>query len=155
SAGDFERDALSSLAELFVHHDVVILVGGSGLFVRAVCQGLDDLPKPLPGVRDRLNNLYRQQGLAPLQVLLKQAEPEYSEEMDRASRTRASRARQVRESTGMRFSHFRRAKVAARSLNVLSLGLDTDREPLYQRTKSRVDTMVAAALLNEEKRLRQ
>jgi len=153
SAGDFERDALSSLAELFVHHDVVILVGGSGLFVRAVCQGLDDLPKPLPGVRDRLNNLYRQQGLAPLQVLLKQADPEYFDEMDSQNPQRVIRALEVYESTGMPFSHFRRGKAAARSFNVLSLGLDTDRELLYQRINSRVDTMMAAGLLNEVKTL--
>src|SRR5690606_20060406 len=63
SAGDFERDALALLEKLFSLHDVVVLVGGSGLFVRAVCQGLDDLPKPLPGVRDRLNALYQQRGL--------------------------------------------------------------------------------------------
>ncbi|HWK99239.1 MAG TPA: tRNA (adenosine(37)-N6)-dimethylallyltransferase MiaA, partial [Parapedobacter sp.] len=149
SAGDFERDALSLLAELFERHDVVILVGGSGLFVRAVCQGLDDLPKPLPNVRDRLNSLYRQQGLAPLQVLLKQADPEYFDKMDSQNPQRVIRALEVYESTGRPFSDFRRGHAVERPFEVLSLGLDTERERLYQRINSRVDTMMAAGLLNE------
>ena len=149
SAGDFEREVLSLLTELFSHRDEVVLVGGSGLFVRAVCQGLDNLPKPLPGVRDRLNQLYKQEGLTPLQALLKQADPEYFNEMDTRNPQRIIRALEVYESTGMPFSHFRRRQVAARPFRVVTLGLDTDREVLYQRINSRVDSMVAAGLLRE------
>lgn len=149
SAGDFERDALSLLAELFLHQDVVVLVGGSGLFVRALCYGLDDLPKPLPGVRDRLNDLYNQRGLEHLQALLKQADPIYFDEMDNQNPQRVMRALEVYESTGMPFSHFRRGRAVERPFNVLTLGLDTDRDVLYQRINSRVDAMVAAGLLKE------
>lgn len=149
SAGDFERDALSLLAELFLHQDVVVLVGGSGLFVRALCYGLDDLPKPLPGVRDRLNDLYNQRGLEHLQALLKQADPIYFDEMDNQNPQRVIRALEVYESTGMPFSHFRRGRAVERPFNVLTLGLDTDRDVLYQRINSRVDAMVAAGLLDE------
>ncbi|WP_262247184.1 tRNA (adenosine(37)-N6)-dimethylallyltransferase MiaA [Parapedobacter soli] len=149
SAGDFERDALALLAKLFLHHDIAILVGGSGLFVRAVCQGLDDLPKPLAGVRDRLNELYQQQGLGHLQALLQQADPVYFEEMDRQNPQRVIRALEVYESTGLPFSHFRRGDTTMRPFDVLTLGLDTDRELLYQHINSRVDEMVAAGLLKE------
>ncbi|HWK56979.1 MAG TPA: tRNA (adenosine(37)-N6)-dimethylallyltransferase MiaA [Parapedobacter sp.] len=149
SAGDFERDALSLLAKLFLQHDVVVLVGGSGLFVRAICQGLDNLPKPLPGVRDRLNDLYRQKGLAPLRSLLQQVDPEYFHEMDTQNPQRVIRALEVYESTGMPFSHFRRGQAAKRLFNVVTIGLDTNREVLYQRINSRVDAMVAAGLLDE------
>ncbi len=153
SAGDFERDALALLAKLFLHRDVVILVGGSGLFVQAVCEGLDNLPKPLPGVRDRLNNLYKQYGLAHLQALLKQVDPVYFGEMDNQNPQRVIRALEVYESTGMPFSHFRRGHAAARPFDVLHLGLDTDREQLYQRINARVDTMMTAGLLKEAKSL--
>ena len=149
SAGDFERDALALLEKLFLHHDVVLLVGGSGLFVRAVCNGLDDLPKPLPGVRDRLNNLYREQGLEALQALLQQADPDYFNEMDSQNPQRVIRALEVYESSGTPFSHFRRGQAVERPFGVLTLGLDTDRELLYRRINSRVDAMMGAGLLNE------
>ncbi|MEC3879361.1 tRNA (adenosine(37)-N6)-dimethylallyltransferase MiaA [Parapedobacter sp. 10938] len=149
SAGDFERDALALLEKLFLHHDVVILVGGSGLFVRAVCQGLDDLPKALPGVRDRLNTLYREQGLEPLQRLLQQVDPAYFDDMDNQNPQRVIRALEVYESTGTPFSHLRHGQAAERPFDVVNIGLDTDRELLYQRINSRVDAMMAAGLLNE------
>lgn len=149
SVGDFERDALALLKKLFLHHDVVMLVGGSGLFVRAVCQGLDDLPKPLPGVRDRLNTLYREQGLEPLQRLLKQVDPEYFDAVDNQNPQRVIRALEVYESTGRPFSHFRHGQAAKRPFGVVSVGLDADRELLYQRINSRVDAMMAAGLLKE------
>ena len=149
SAGDFERDARALLADLFVHHDVVVMVGGSGLFVRAVCDGLDNLPKPLPGVRERLNDRYQQQGLAPLQALLEQVDPVYFNEMDTQNPQRVIRALEVYESTGKPFSHFRQGHTTERFFGVVMLGLDTDRETLYQRINSRVDSMMAAGLLDE------
>jgi len=153
SAGDFERDALALLEKLFSLHDVVVLVGGSGLFVRAVCQGLDDLPKPLPGVRDRLNALYQQRGLEPLQAMLKQADPEYFREMDNRNPQRIIRALEVFESTGRPFSYFRQGHAVERPFEVLGVGLDTDRERLYQRINTRVDAMMVAGLLDEVKSL--
>src|SRR5690606_19193450 len=135
------------------HHNVVVLVGGSGLFVRAVCEGLDDLPKPLPGLRDRLNELYRQQGLAPLQAMLEKVDPDYFQEMDRQNPQRVIRALEVWESTGKPFSYFRRGNMMKRPFGVLSVGLDTDRERLYQRINARVDAMMAAGLLDEVRSL--
>ena len=149
SAGDFERDALSLLADLFLHHDTVVMVGGSGLFVRAVCQGLDNLPKPLPGVRERLNSRYEQEGLAPLRAMLQQVDPVYFNGMDTQNPQRVIRALEVYESTGKPFSYFRRGQTEARPFKVVTLGLDTDREVLYQRINTRVDGMMAAGLLNE------
>ncbi len=149
SAGDFERDALSLLGELFLRRDVVILVGGSGLFVRAVCQGLDELPKPLPGVRERLNSLHRQHGLAHLQALLEQVDPDYFREIDSQNPQRVIRALEVYESTGVPFSRFRRGRVVERPFCIRSVGLDTDRELLYQRINSRVDAMMERGLMKE------
>lgn len=149
SAGEFERDALKLLEDLFSTHDIVVLVGGSGLFVNAVCQGLDDLPKPLAGVRERLNSAHRQRGLEYLQHMLKQADPLYYHEVDIHNPQRVIRALEVYESTGLPFSHFRRRQAAARHFNVLKIGLHADRERLYGRINARVDSMMEAGLLEE------
>ncbi|WP_245747674.1 tRNA (adenosine(37)-N6)-dimethylallyltransferase MiaA [Parapedobacter koreensis] len=153
SAGDFERDALQCLEELFSRLDVVLLVGGSGLFVDAVCRGLDDLPKALPGVRDRLNNLYKEQGLEPLQERLKGVDPTYYEQVDIQNPQRVIRALEVYESTGLPFSHFRQQAAGTRPFKILRIGLDTDRTYLYERINNRVDAMIAAGLLDEVKSL--
>jgi len=149
SAGAFERDALLLLTDLFLQHDVVVLVGGSGLFVNAICEGLDDLPKPLPGVRDRLNDLHRERGLEYLRSLLEKVDPSYFKEMDNQNPQRVIRALEVYESTGLPFSHFRRGQMVVRPFDVLKVGLRTDRERLYQQINARVEDMVAAGLLKE------
>lgn len=149
SAGDFERDALALLGDLFVFHDVVVLVGGSGLFVDAICRGLDDLPKPLPGTRDRLNKLHKDRGLVYLQQLLKQVDPQYYAEVDIHNPQRVIRALEVYESTGKPFSFFRRQQTAPRPFQVCKIGLHTDRSRLYQRINARVDAMMEAGLLKE------
>ena len=153
SAGDFERDVLALLDTLFVQHDVVLLVGGSGLFVNAVCVGLDDLPQPSPGVRDQLNLQYEQYGLAPLQQRLQTVDPVYYQEVDIHNPQRVIRALEVYESTGLPFSHFRRQQQKRRSFQVRKLGLNTDREQLYARINRRVDTMMEMGLLAEVKSL--
>lgn len=153
SAGDFERDALALLKRLFVQHDVVLLVGGAGLFVDAVCQGLDNLPKPSPGVRDRLNTLYKIQGLTHLQDFLKQVDPKYHEEVDVNNPQRVIRALEVYESTGTPFSDFRQRQSADRSFDVIKIGLQIDRERLYQRINARVDLMMEKGLLDEVRAL--
>jgi len=149
SAGDFERDALQLLDGLFECKDIVLLVGGSGLFVDAVCRGLDDLPQPSPGVRDRLNRLYAHEGLLHLQQLLKEADPVYYQEVDIHNPQRVIRALEVYESTGFPFSHFRKHQRKKRPFQVRKLGLHTDRQELYQRINGRVDAMMAAGLLDE------
>ncbi|GGC44943.1 tRNA dimethylallyltransferase 1 [Parapedobacter defluvii] len=149
SAGDFERDALQLLKELFARHDVVLLVGGSGLFVDAVCRGLDDLPQPLPGVRDQLNRLYADKGLPYLQQRLKEVDPLYYQEVDIYNPQRVIRALEVHESTGQPFSHFRKQQRSNRPFQIHKLGLNTDRQNLYQRINARVDAMMDAGLLEE------
>lgn len=153
SAGDYEREALNLLENLFNSRRMVVLVGGSGLFVDAVCRGLDDLPKPLPGIREKLNNLYQQSGLQHLQQLLKQVDPVYHAEVDVQNPQRVIRALEVYESTGTPFSEFRRRQLTARPFRVLKIGLDTDRERLYQRINARVDAMMEAGLLEEVRAL--
>ncbi|MFC6102622.1 tRNA (adenosine(37)-N6)-dimethylallyltransferase MiaA [Olivibacter domesticus] len=149
SAGDFEKQALDQINALFNEHDVVVMVGGSGLFINAVCQGLDDLPKPLPGIRDQLNNLHQEKGLLYLQNELKIKDPDYYAEVDINNPQRVIRALEVYESTGKPFSYFRKDKPSNRPFHMLKIGLNTDREHLYNRINQRVDKMMEAGLLKE------
>jgi len=153
SVGDFEKDALTKLDELFQHTDVVVMAGGSGLFVQAVCEGLDDLPKPLPGVRDRLNQLFREEGLTVLQAELEEKDPVYYREVDINNPQRIIRALEVFESTGKPFSYFRKEKKKQRPFNILKVGLQMDRALLYERINQRVDLMMQLGLLDEVEHL--
>jgi len=149
SAGDFEKDALAKLDELFRHTNVVVMTGGSGLFVQSVCEGLDDLPKPHAGVRDRLNQLFSKEGIAFLQAELKEKDPVYYREVDIHNPQRIIRALEVFESTGKPFSYFRKEKRNQRPFNVVKIGLQMDRSLLYERINKRVDQMMRKGLLNE------
>ena len=95
SAGDFEKEALKKINELFQQHDVLILVGGSGLFVNAVLEGLDDLPKAKEGVRESLNQTYKEKGLSFIQEKLKEIDPVYYTEVDISNPQRIIRAIEV------------------------------------------------------------
>ena len=153
SAGDFERDALELLERLFTKHNRVLLVGGSGLFVEAVCRGLDDLPTPAAGIRERLNALHREKGLAYLQEELKRVDPDYYTAADIHNPQRVIRALEVYESTGKPFSDFRLQNQLKRPFSVVKIGLTTDREHLYERINGRVDAMMANGLLDEARSL--
>jgi len=153
SAGDFEKEALEKIEELFQEHAYVVLVGGSGLFVRAVCEGLDNLPKPLEGVRERLNKEFEIHGIGPLQERLAQLDPVYYAEMDIQNPQRVIRALEVCESTGEAFSSFRKQALQKRPFRIITIGLTMDREKLYQRINQRVDMMMDQGLLSEVKSL--
>lgn len=155
SAGDFERDALQLLEELFTTKDVVIMVGGSGLFVRAVCDGLDDLPKAPAGVRDALNSAFQKQGLTPLQARLKEIDPAYYEIADIDNPQRVIRALEVYEATGNPISYYQKKNLAQRPFDIITVGLNMEREKLYERINLRVDNMMDAGLLQEVQSLAQ
>lgn len=153
SAGDFERDALQLLEELFQQRDVVIMVGGSGLFVRAVCEGLDDLPKAPMDLREKWNAVYANEGIGPLQEQLKQIDPEYYAKADIDNPQRVIRALEVFEATGQPISSFQKKATEKRKFNVVTVGLGMDRDKLYDRINRRVDKMMDAGLLDEVKTL--
>ncbi|MFD2600368.1 tRNA (adenosine(37)-N6)-dimethylallyltransferase MiaA [Sphingobacterium corticis] len=153
SAGDFERDALQLLQELFQTHDQVILVGGSGLFVRALTEGLDDLPQVPKEIRDRLNQQLAEDGLAKLQDRLKAIDPEHYAVMDFQNPQRVVRALEVFETTGNSIAFYQKGKQSARNFDVVTIGLNTDRAFLYERINKRVDKMMHDGLLDEAKEL--
>lgn len=155
SAGDYEREGLLLLEELFAGLPVVVLVGGSGLFVDALCKGLDDLPTPLPGIREKWNTCFAEQGISGLQQALQKMDPEYFDLVDRHNPQRMIRALEVCESTGQPFSTFRKNQANHRNFDVLTIGLDMDRSNLYDRINTRVDHMMETGLLEEVRSLVQ
>jgi tRNA dimethylallyltransferase len=153
SAGDYEKQALSLLDELFKVHDKVVLAGGSGLFIRAVCEGFDEFPDVALGVREKLNTELDEQGLLFLQEKLKLADPEYYNQVDLNNPQRVIRALEVFESTGQPYSSFRSTKINKRPFRSIKFGLTLPREVLYQRVNRRVDDMVRKGLVEEVRSL--
>lgn len=146
---DFEQQALVLLDELFQTRDVVIMVGGSGLFIRAITHGFDDIPGTSPEIREQLNDDFRDNGIAALQEKLRVADPEYYATVDINNPQRIIRALEVFKSTGQPFSSFRTLKRAERPFRIISIGLDMPREALYDRINRRVDQMIEQGLVDE------
>lgn len=153
SAGDFEREALDKLDELFRQHDVVVMVGGSGLFVRALCEGLDDLPKAGDEVRERLNNEMAQLGLEQMKERLKIIDPAYYQIADIDNPQRVVRALEVFEATGKPMSFYHKKDLSKRPFDILTIGLNMERSRLYERINLRVERMMEMGLLEEVKSL--
>ncbi len=153
SAGDFEQEALKTLELLFEKHNVVILVGGSGLYIRALCEGFDRFPAIDPSYRETLNKALEELGAAPLLAELKEKDPEYFQEIDQANPQRIVRALEVCRATGQKFSSFRSKQNHRRNFDVIKIGLDMPREKLYANINQRVHEMMEQGLLDEVKSL--
>lgn len=152
-AGQFERDALALLEQLHARHELVIVTGGSGLYVKALCEGLDEMPAVQAGMREKLNAEFAEQGLEPLLRELAQQDPVYYEQVDRDNHQRVIRALEVIRSTGQPFSAFRRKSLAQRPFETIKIGLTLAREELYQRIDQRMDAMIKAGLFEEARGL--
>ncbi|HYK75692.1 MAG TPA: tRNA (adenosine(37)-N6)-dimethylallyltransferase MiaA [Daejeonella sp.] len=153
SVGDFETQALEILSQIFSKHNIAVMVGGSGLYINGVCQGFDELPKAAAGTREKLNQLFQNQGITALQEQLKAADPVYYQEVDIQNPQRLIRALEVWETSGKPFSEYRTRKIKNRPFNIVKIGLNTSREELYQRINHRVDLMIEAGLISEVERL--
>ena len=145
----FENETLSLLDRLFEDNNCVIMTGGSGLYIDAVCKGFDDIPTVDPAIREELMEIYRTFGLSRIQELLSVADPEYYEVVDRENPHRLIRALEVFRGTGKPFSSFREKKVADRPFTVIKIGLERDREELYDRINERMDLMIERGLFEE------
>lgn len=149
SVGDFEEQALSLIDKLFKQHDTLVLVGGSGLFIKAITDGFDKLPKADTHVREQLNTLYEKEGIAVIQQQLKDLDPVYYNEVDLNNPQRVIRALEVCISSGNPFSSYRQHSSQTRNFNLVKIGLNTDREKLYSRINHRVDIMIQSGLIKE------
>lgn len=153
SVGDFEKEGLKKIEEIFQKQGSAILVGGSGLYVNAITQGFDNLPKAPPELRESLNEKFAQEGIVALQERLKSLDPAYFEEVDIHNPQRLIRALEVCISTGKTFSEFRTHSTQKRPFQTIKIGLNLNRELLYHRINRRVDLMMEMGLLEEVKGL--
>lgn len=155
NAGKFERDVLSLLDQLFIKHDDVLMVGGSGMYVRAVCEGLDEMPDVPESVRVEILENYRSKGLSWLQQEVMENDPEYFAVVDQMNPARLMRALEIVRTTGLPASNYRVNRRVERPFSVVKIGLEMDREELYKRIDARVDKMIDSGLVEEVKRLEQ
>jgi len=153
SCGQYEVLALKRLQELFAHHAQVIAVGGSGLYVRALCEGMDDLPHADETLRAELTERLRQDGVAALAEELRELDPVYYKTVDRCNPARVLRGMEVCLQTGRPFSEFRTGIKKERNFQIVKVGLTLPREELYARIDRRVDAMMAAGLEAEARTL--
>ena len=150
---DYERDALQLLDELFKTHDNVILTGGSGLFIDAVCNGIDAMPDTTAEVREKVEKLYHEGGLQALQNEVQRLDPEYYAIVDRQNPRRLQRALEVCYQTGQPFSSFRSGSTTKRDFGIKKYALIWDRQQLIDRIDRRVDLMMEQGLLEEAQAL--
>lgn len=153
SVGDFEKEAISIINRLFSDHSIAVMVGGSGLYVDAVCYGMDDFPSIDPKYRKELNQLFKNEGIEPLQRELELSDADYFQIVDRQNPQRLIRALEVIRATGQTFTSFRQRKKVVRPFKVLKIGLEMDREQLYDRIDLRMDLMIDNGLFEEAERL--
>jgi tRNA dimethylallyltransferase len=151
----YEIEALEILASLFKMKDYAIMAGGSGLYIDAVCKGIDELPDPSPELRDKLKADYKEKGLEHIQHLLRDLDPEYFEVVDIKNPNRVLRALEVCIMTGRPYSSLRKETPKHREFQVLKYGIDIPRSQLGRRISARVDSMVKSGLLNEVRSLEE
>lgn len=149
----FEKDTLELLGHLFQKHDIVIMTGGSGLFLDVIIHGMDDIPDVDPAIRESLMDAYGTHGIEFLQSELKTHDPEYATTVDMNNPQRLMRALEVCLGTGKPYSSFRKKKTNIRDFNPILVGLERARENLYDRIDQRMDHMIAAGLIEEAKEL--
>lgn len=153
SVADYEKEVVSLLDHLFVDHETVIMTGGSGLFIDAVCNGIDPMPDIKTETRRQVEQQYSEGGLTALQQALQNLDPEYYSIVDTQNPRRLKRALEICYQTGKTFSSFRKRQSQPRSFNVIKLALLWDRSVLYERINKRVDVMMEEGLLEEARRL--
>ena len=146
---DYEKDVLLLLKKLFLNHDAVVMTGGSGLFIYAVCNGLDSIPDISEETRNRVNDLYEKGGVVALQNELQHLDPEYYEIVDKHNPRRLQRAIEVCYQTGLPYSSFRKNNTKERDFKIIKLALLWERNELITRINKRVENMISDGLVEE------
>lgn len=149
STGDFELEALKTLEEIFENHDIAIMVGGSGLYINALINGLDEMPEIDLSIRDQLNAQLETEGIEIIQKQLEEIDPEYFAKVDQNNPQRMIRGLEVFLSTGKKLSSMLSSTKKDRPFDIIKIGLNTERAVLYNRINLRVDKMMERGLLGE------
>ncbi len=155
NAWQFEQDALQKVEELFQTHDIVILTGGSGLYVDAVCNGIDEIPDIDPDLRERINSQFEQEGIESLRQTLKFLDPDYYKIVDLSNPARLKRAIEICVQTGKTYTELRKENKKERPFKIIKIALNREREELYNRINLRVDQMITDGLEQEVRNLSQ
>jgi tRNA dimethylallyltransferase len=153
NASRFEVEANDFLSGYYKNNQVALMVGGSGLYIDAVCHGIDDLPSISKPVREKWHLIYQDEGIEYLQQQVLKTDPEYYQVVDKNNPKRLQKAMEVYEMTGLPYSSFRTRTQRPRIYTPVKIALNTAREELYQRINQRVDKMMGNGLLEEAKSL--
>lgn len=149
TAADFEAYAIGKTTELFKRLDTIVMAGGTGLYIKAFCEGLDEIPEVDPAIREQIINSYEEKGLHWLQDEVRLKDPVYFATGEFRNPQRMMRALEVVIATGQSILSFRKREKAARDFNIIKIGLELPREELNNRINNRVDRMIEAGLLAE------
>jgi tRNA dimethylallyltransferase len=149
SASLFERDVLGLLDFIYSEKDIAIMAGGSGMYINAVCNGIDDIPDIDPRIREKYNKIFVEEGIESLRIALRLRDPEYYKNVDLRNHKRIIRALEICESTGKPYTTFLTGVKTERNFRVLKIGLELERSDLYTRIDQRVDWMVENGLESE------
>lgn len=153
SSSLFERDVMNILPGLFRKKNIVIMAGGSGMYIDAVCHGTDDIPDVEQEIRIKYNSMYLESGIEGLRRALKLLDPEHYNKVDLKNHKRIIRALEICESTGRPYSSFLLKKRRERDFRIIKIGIKREREELYNRINHRVDKMISEGLENEAREL--
>ena len=149
----YETEVTELLEDLFRRMNPVIMAGGSGMYIDAVCHGIDDIPTVDPAVRQEMKELYAREGIEGLRLLLKKVDPAYYEKADLRNPKRLLKALEISMQTGRPYSSFLTQTRKQRPFRILKAGLDLPREELYERINRRVLKMVEEGLVKEAQTL--
>jgi tRNA dimethylallyltransferase len=153
TAASFEIYALGKVKQLFQQHDVVVMVGGTGLYIKAFCEGLDSIPAIDPAIRETIIANYETHGLEWLQKEVQQKDPLYHTGGEIQNPQRMMRALEVVEATGQSITQFQKKEKVQRNFEVVKIGLELPKEKLHANINNRVDMMMRQGLLEEVKSL--
>lgn len=153
NAAGFEKYALTAIDEIFAKNDLAIMVGGTGLYIKAFCEGLDAIPPVDPSIREAIIQQYEAKGMEWLQQELKEKDPNYFQAGEIQNPQRVMRALEVMQSTGHSILHYQKGDKVVRNFNIIKIGLSLPREVLYSRINLRVDNMLEEGLMDEVKEL--
>jgi tRNA dimethylallyltransferase len=149
NAAVFEQYALQAAQEIFQQHDHAVVTGGTGLYVKAFCEGLDDMPPVSPAIRQQITEQYEQQGLAWLQQQVQLHDPLYYATGEIQNPQRLIRALEVKQATGQSIREFQQGKKTTRDFRIIKIGLELPKPELHARIHARVDAMIQQGLVQE------
>jgi tRNA dimethylallyltransferase len=155
NAGAFEKYALESAAKIFWEKDSAVMVGGTGLYIKAFCEGMDEIPVADPDIRHQITLAYQEKGIEFLQKELAEKDPLFWQNAEQQNPQRLMRALEVLLSTGTSITSFQRGIKTRRAFNIKKIGLELPREQLYNQINTRVDKMIAEGLVNEVTALKE